>query len=73
MGWFRKKKGRGEAQLAASAQKIADAILAVQTRWAANLNAQAQKIGMRKTTILIGAMLIGFAFYFAWLMADAIM
>jgi hypothetical protein len=75
MGWFGKEKGKvgasDESKLSASAQKIADRILNVQARWAARLNAQSQKLGVKNTKFLIGAALIGFGIYCAWLMSSA--
>ncbi len=77
MAWFRNKKGKGEAleevNLSASAQKIANWVLAVQARWAAKLNTQAQKFGRKKTNVLLAALGIGFGIYCLWLVRSAFM
>ena len=75
MGWFRKKRRRGdlgEAQLSNKAQKAADFILAVQLRWAAKLNARGQKMGKQNTLIILGAVGIGFAAYLVYILVNAI-
>lgn len=55
-----------------TAGKIAQQILAVQSRWAAKLNAQAQKLGKRNTLIILGALVICFAAYLIYIMVNAI-
>lgn len=55
-----------------TAQKIAEAILRFQRSTAAKLNAQAKKMGVFKTRILLGALLLGFAFYCGYLVFSAI-
>lgn len=74
MGWFKRIKGRTgaevEAQLSGKANKIAQKILVLQSRWAAELNAQALKIGKRNTIIILGALLMGLGCYCAWLVAS---
>lgn len=52
--------------------KIAQQILVVQSRWAAKLNAQAQKLGKRNTLIILGAWVICFAAYLIYIMVNAI-
>ena len=55
-----------------TAQKIAEKILRLQRSTAAKLNAQAQKLGVFKTRILLGALLLGFAFYCSYLVYNAL-
>lgn len=58
---------KGEAKLSAQAKKIADRVLAFQLALAAKLNAQAQRLGEFSTRVLLGAVLLGFGCYCAWL------
>ncbi|MEJ5996623.1 hypothetical protein WG904_19500 [Pedobacter sp. Du54] len=55
-----------------TAIKIAERILAVQRSTAAKLNAMAQKMGIVKVKILLGALLLGFAFYCGYLVYSAL-
>jgi hypothetical protein len=55
-----------------TANKIAEKILAVQRITAAKLNAQAQKMGQVKTRFILGALLLGFACYLVYIIANAI-
>jgi len=77
MGWFRSKKAKAgafkEAHLSASAQKIADWILGLQSRFAARLNALAQKFGIRNMAFIIVAVLTGFGIYCAWILIRAML
>lgn len=74
MEWFRNKEKLGtldEARISGKAQQLADFILDRQSRWAARLNAKAQDIGMKRTKILLSALLLGFGCYCMWLVASA--
>ncbi|WP_379090658.1 hypothetical protein [Pedobacter sp. UC225_65] len=75
MGWYRRNKGgRGteaEARLSALAQKLADRILAQQSRWAVRLNAQALRLGKWNTIAILGVLVMGMACYCAYLLLGA--
>lgn len=79
MGFFRRKdqpanrelKALEQARLSSLAGKIAERMLLVQLRWAARLNARAQKFGRKPTNVLLSALGIGFGFYCLWLVISA--
>ena len=76
MGWFKLLSKRRQAKPLAlhrerTANKIAEKILAVQRSTAAKLNAQAQKMGVKKVGFLLGTVLFGFALYCAYLVLGA--
>jgi DNA-binding transcriptional regulator LsrR (DeoR family) len=75
MGWFRKRE-REAKPLAQhqerTANKIAERILAMQRSTAAKLNAKAQKMGIVKTRIILGALLLGFAVYLVCIIINAL-
>lgn len=77
MVWFRLfGKGKEAKPLAPlqekTAHKIAGSILRVQRRTAAELNAQAQKMGLVKLKIFLGALLLGFAAYLIYIIINAL-
>jgi len=77
MGWFSLfGKRKGAEPLAPpqekTAHKIAGSILRVQSRTAAKLNAQAQKMGLVKVKIFLGALLLGFASYLIYIIINAL-
>lgn len=55
-----------------TAIRIAETILREQRRAANWLNAKSQKLGMIKVKIILGALLLGFAFYCGYLVFAAI-